>query len=213
MDWVKDNKMTTLSMGMNAAKLFGKDKGDSSDDSKYSGVLSKYKMSPDFQGRQADPEDYQYTPKVYAEGGIMQMAELPDGLALPAGEAVSLKPGGNHIMLMQVKTPLAAGDATIRVRKAGDRLGLGRDEPASGLAGATFAAALVATNAQGLRDLLLESANPWLPAGFSGPRQQGKGAARIRRQREVHGRGLCWAPSWRPPRLGSVKRGWGKGKP
>lgn len=72
MDWVKDNKMTTLSMGMNAAKLFGKDKGDSSDDSKYSGVLSKYKMSPDFQGRQADPADYQYTPKVYAEGGIMQ---------------------------------------------------------------------------------------------------------------------------------------------
>lgn len=72
MDWVKDNKMTTLSMGMNAAKLFGKEKGGGSDDSKYSGVLSKYKMSPDFQGRQADPADYQYTPKVYAEGGIMQ---------------------------------------------------------------------------------------------------------------------------------------------
>ena len=44
------------------------------------------------------------------EGGIMQMAELPDGLALPAGEAISLKPGGNHIMLMQVKIPLAAGN-------------------------------------------------------------------------------------------------------
>ena len=72
MDWVKDNKMTTLSMGMNAAKLFGKEKGGGSDDSKYSGVLSKYKLSPDFQGRQADPADYQYTPKVYAEGGIMQ---------------------------------------------------------------------------------------------------------------------------------------------
>jgi hypothetical protein len=72
MDWVKDNKMTTLSMGMNAAKLFGKDKGDGSDNNKYSGVLSKYKMSDDFQGRQADPADYQYTPKRYAEGGIMQ---------------------------------------------------------------------------------------------------------------------------------------------
>ena len=75
MDWVKDNKMTTLSMGMNAAKLFGKDKGDGSDNNKYSGVLSKYKLSPDFQGRQADPADYQYTPKVYtnaAQGGIMQ---------------------------------------------------------------------------------------------------------------------------------------------
>jgi hypothetical protein len=75
MDWVKDNKMTTLSMGMNAAKLFGKEKGGGSDDSKYSGVLSKYKLSPDFQGRQADPADYQYTPKVYnmAQGGIAQI--------------------------------------------------------------------------------------------------------------------------------------------
>jgi hypothetical protein len=75
MDWVKDNKMTTLSMGMNAGKLFGKDKGDGSDNNKYSGVLSKYKMSDDFQGRQADPADYQYTPKVYnmAQGGIAQI--------------------------------------------------------------------------------------------------------------------------------------------
>jgi len=75
MDWVKDNKMTTLSMGMNAAKLFGKEKGGGSDDSKYSSVLSKYKLSPDFQGRQADPADYQYTPKVYnmAQGGIAQI--------------------------------------------------------------------------------------------------------------------------------------------
>jgi hypothetical protein len=75
MDWVKDNKLTTLSMGMNAAKLFGKEKGDGSDNNKYSGVLSKYKMSDDFQGRQADPADYQYTPKVYnmAQGGIAQI--------------------------------------------------------------------------------------------------------------------------------------------
>ena len=42
--------------------------------------------------------------------GMMSMAELEDGLVLPAGEAVALRPGGNHIMLMQVKTPLAAGD-------------------------------------------------------------------------------------------------------
>ncbi|MES2833790.1 MAG: copper chaperone PCu(A)C [Pseudomonadota bacterium] len=45
------------------------------------------------------------------EGGMMMMAELKDGLPLPAGEAVSLKPGGNHIMLMGVTAPLKAGDA------------------------------------------------------------------------------------------------------
>jgi copper(I)-binding protein len=44
------------------------------------------------------------------ENGMMKMGELKDGLALPAGEAVSLAPGGNHIMLMQLKQPLAAGE-------------------------------------------------------------------------------------------------------
>lgn len=73
MDWVKDNKLTTLSMGMNAAKMFGKSKGDGSDNNKYSGVLSKYKLSDDFQGRFANPEDYQYKPKAMAQGGIAQI--------------------------------------------------------------------------------------------------------------------------------------------
>jgi copper(I)-binding protein len=44
------------------------------------------------------------------EDGVMKMAELKDGLALPAGEAVALKPGGDHIMLMGLKQPLAAGE-------------------------------------------------------------------------------------------------------
>lgn len=45
------------------------------------------------------------------EGGVMRMGELENGLPLPAGEAVALKPGGAHIMLMDVKTALAIGDA------------------------------------------------------------------------------------------------------
>lgn len=38
-----------------------------------------YSMSPDFQGRFANPQDYQYTPKRYnyAEGGIMQAGDTP----------------------------------------------------------------------------------------------------------------------------------------
>lgn len=44
------------------------------------------------------------------EGGVMMMAELKEGLPLPAGEAVALKPGGNHIMLIGVTAPLKAGD-------------------------------------------------------------------------------------------------------
>ncbi len=40
------------------------------------------------------------------EGNIMKMRALPQ-LDLPAGKAVELKPGGYHIMLMDLKAPLA----------------------------------------------------------------------------------------------------------
>ena len=38
---------------------------------------------------------------------VMKMAALPNGLDLPAGKPVELKPGGYHIMLMDLKQPLA----------------------------------------------------------------------------------------------------------
>ena len=44
------------------------------------------------------------------EGSTMQMRALPAGLDLPAGKAVDLKPGGYHVMLMDLKAPLKAGD-------------------------------------------------------------------------------------------------------
>jgi periplasmic copper chaperone A len=34
------------------------------------------------------------------DDGVMRMRQLPDGLALPAGEDVTLKPGAEHLMLM-----------------------------------------------------------------------------------------------------------------
>ena len=43
-------------------------------------------------------------------GNTMQMRALPAGLDLPAGKAVDLKPGGYHLMLMDLKAPLRAGD-------------------------------------------------------------------------------------------------------
>lgn len=47
----------------------------------YSGPLSKYHLSPDFQGRHANPADYQYTPKRYnmASGGIAQIPSYAKG--------------------------------------------------------------------------------------------------------------------------------------
>ena len=43
---------------------------------------------------------------------VMHMAALPNGLDLPAGKAVELKPGGFHVMLMDIKAPLTK-DSTI----------------------------------------------------------------------------------------------------
>jgi len=37
---------------------------------------------------------------------VMKMSALPNGLDLPAGKAVDLKPGSYHIMLMDLKLPL-----------------------------------------------------------------------------------------------------------
>jgi copper(I)-binding protein len=55
----------------------------------------------------------------------MTMRELPDGLELPAGEAVNLEPGGYHIMLLQLAEPLVAGetfDLTLNFETAGTQV-------------------------------------------------------------------------------------------
>ena len=40
----------------------------------------------------------------------MRMQELVDGLPLPAGEMVTLEPGGYHVMLLDLADPLEVGD-------------------------------------------------------------------------------------------------------
>ena len=44
------------------------------------------------------------------DGDVMRMRAVPD-LALPAGKAVALKPGGYHVMLMDLKQALKVGDS------------------------------------------------------------------------------------------------------
>ncbi len=56
------------------------------------------------------------------EGDTMRMRELADGLVIPAGETVELKPGGYHLMFMKVQYPLVEGEmfeATLQFEKAG----------------------------------------------------------------------------------------------
>jgi len=58
------------------------------------------------------------------ENQVMKMKQLADGLKIPAGATVNLKPGGNHLMFMQLKTALKAGDhhkAVLVFEKSGRR--------------------------------------------------------------------------------------------
>ncbi|MEG6508523.1 copper chaperone PCu(A)C [Methyloligella sp. 2.7D] len=55
--------------------------------------------------------------------GVMKMRHLKDGLEIPAGKTVELKPGGNHLMLMGLKQPIVKGEpfkAVLHFEKAGD---------------------------------------------------------------------------------------------
>ena len=56
------------------------------------------------------------------KGGVMQMHAL-DSLALPAGKAVELKPGANHIMLMGLTRPITAKEAVPIVLTIEDKKG------------------------------------------------------------------------------------------
>ncbi|WP_285712686.1 copper chaperone PCu(A)C [Erythrobacter oryzae] len=47
---------------------------------------------------------------VSMDGGVMRMRQLEDGLDIPSGGEVTLKPGSFHVMLMDLKQPLKAGD-------------------------------------------------------------------------------------------------------
>ena len=56
------------------------------------------------------------------DNGVMRMRQVKDGIAIPAGQTVTLKPGGLHIMFMGLKAPLAKGTtipATLRFQRAG----------------------------------------------------------------------------------------------
>ncbi len=73
------------------------------------------------------------------DGDVMKMAELPNGIDIPAGSTVTLAPGGFHLMFMQLTQPLVEGTripVTLTFEKAGtvevelDVGSIGAKEPA-----------------------------------------------------------------------------------
>jgi hypothetical protein len=56
------------------------------------------------------------------DGGVMKMRPVEGGLEIKPGETVTLQPGGYHMMLVDLKHPLEAGQdvkATLKFDKAG----------------------------------------------------------------------------------------------
>ncbi|MBB3235564.1 copper chaperone PCu(A)C [Phyllobacterium endophyticum] len=56
------------------------------------------------------------------DGSIMKMRQLKDGLEIPAGGSAELSPGGAHLMLIDLTSPLREGDmvpVTLDFAKAG----------------------------------------------------------------------------------------------
>jgi copper(I)-binding protein len=56
------------------------------------------------------------------EKGVAKMRQLREGLEIKPGQTVELKPGGTHVMLVDLKKPLSKDDhfkATFVFEKAG----------------------------------------------------------------------------------------------
>ena len=56
------------------------------------------------------------------EQGVMKMREVKDGLEIKPGETVELKPGGYHVMFVDLNEPLKQGEdvsVTLKFAKAG----------------------------------------------------------------------------------------------
>src|SRR5262249_12389196 len=56
------------------------------------------------------------------EGGVMKMRELPNGVEIPPGATVELKPGSYHVMMTGIAKPFVKGErvkASLNFEKAG----------------------------------------------------------------------------------------------
>jgi hypothetical protein len=81
--------MTGAYMGANMLGLMNPS-GATFNNAPYTGPLSKYKLSPNFQGSTANPADYRYTPRYAAGGGIMGAGSYDIPVGYDEGGPVAL---------------------------------------------------------------------------------------------------------------------------
>src|SRR5712671_7915507 len=90
-------------------------------------------------GGSVDLADKVQVHEMTTNNGVMTMRPLDKGLAIDPGKTVKLAPGGYHLMLLDLKSPLKQGDklpVTLEFEKAGkvklsfDVQGIGAQAPA-----------------------------------------------------------------------------------
>src|ERR1700720_1354743 len=90
-------------------------------------------------GGSADVADKVQVHEMATTNGVMKMRPLDKGLSIEPGKTVKLAPGGYHLMLLDLKSPLKQGDkvpVTLEFEKAGkvklslDVQGVGAQGPA-----------------------------------------------------------------------------------
>ena len=92
-------------------------------------------------GGSADVADRVQIHEMATNNGVMTMRPLDNGLTIEPGKTVKLAPGGYHLMLLDLKSPLKQGDklpVILEFEKAGkvklslDVQGVGAQAPAGG---------------------------------------------------------------------------------
>lgn len=72
--------------------------------------MSGDEMSGDMDDMEMSEGSHEGMDDVMDMGGMMQMQEMADGLALTGGETVAFQPGGYHVMLVDLVGPLEVGE-------------------------------------------------------------------------------------------------------
>lgn len=79
--------------------------------------------TPDrFVGAKSAEANQVETHEMSMNDGVMKMRPLPNGVEIKPGETVEFKPGGYHLMFMDIRLPFKQGDtikATLQFEKAG----------------------------------------------------------------------------------------------
>lgn len=105
----------------------------------YLTIENKGRVADRLIGGSADVSDKIQVHEMSMNDGVMTMRQLDKGLAIDPGKTVKLAPGGYHLMMLDIKSPLKQGDkvpVTLEFEKAGkvklslDVQGIGAQAPA-----------------------------------------------------------------------------------